>query len=333
MRPEDRILPAQVFDRLVFRVIAVGIERLQASAKVIEEPEVRTALAWRVDHPVVPLNEPMSVGEGTLLLTCQRGWHQEDLRLDLVRPDFATLNLRRPVPVRGRLVLEALTDHHPVEVWQPFADEGAVVAPHDRVLAYQQQAANQAVPTGQHHPELRVVADYLRQPLVTPLVVRAGPLTVPRAQQADGVLREVGPPASRDLLGLEVVLESPMRSLGARLRQVARQQVVQSGDVCAALNARVAAQGEDTAARPPDVAQQSLDDGAGADHLNPSRVMGPAHRVAPGRRPLAARVVRDRLRDLQEGLHWTASYPLDHLGRVRRVVPAGDLVDAVGLLE
>ena len=83
-----------------------------------------------------------------------------------------------------------------------------------------------------------------------------------------------------------------VRGGGRGHRQVAGQQVEQGGDVGAALDAGVPAQGEDAAAGAPDVAQQQLHDRPGADVLRAHAVLGPAHAVDQRGGALAAGVGR-----------------------------------------
>ena len=66
-------------------------------------------------------------------------------------------------------------------------------------------------------------------------------------------------------------------------------KVVQRGDVGRALDGGVAAQGEDAAAGPADVAEQQLQDRRGADHLHAGRVLRPADGVADGAGAVRAR--------------------------------------------
>jgi hypothetical protein len=81
--------------------------------------------------------------------------------------------------------------------------------------------------------------------------------------------------------------------------QVTGEQVEQRWDVGGALDAGVAAQGHDAAARATDVAQQQLQNRCGADELGAEGVLGPPDGVgeaggafAPGvRRYRAGRIV------------------------------------------
>ena len=121
---------------------------------------------------------------------------------------------------------------------------------------------------------------------------------------------------------------------GAGRVQIAGQEVVERGDVGRALDGGVAAQGQDAAAGPADVAQQELQDRGRADHLHAGRVLRPADRVADGRRcGPGPRRWPERLGDLQERLARRAADLLDHLRRVAGVVPAEDLEDAARVLQ
>src|SRR5262249_6944831 len=67
--------------------------------------------------------------------------------------------------------------------------------------------------------------------------------------------------------------------------------------------------------------------------LRANRVLCPADRVAEGGGALGARVVGDRLRDLEEALPRAAGDALDHLGRVAAIMALDDLKDAARMEE
>ena len=113
-----------------------------------------------------------------------------------------------------------------------------------------------------------------------------------------------------------------------RHRQVARQLVVEQLEVGGALHVGVAAEGDDAAARPPDVAEQELQHAQRADVLHAVGVLGEVQRVGDGARLLGARVLAEELGDLLELRLRDAAHPLDHLGRVAAVVPLHELEDA-----
>ena len=73
----------------------------------------------------------------------------------------------------------------------------------------------------------------------------------------------------------------------------------------------VAAQGEDAAARPADVAEQQLQDRRRADHLHAGRVLRPADGVADRRRAVRARAfassVSATFRNVSRGVPQTCS--------------------------
>ena len=95
----------------------------------------------------------------------------------------------------------------------------------------------------------------------------------------------------------------------------------------------MAAQRQDAAAGPADIAEQTLDDRGGADDLHAERVVRPADRVAEGAGALAPGVARERLADREERLLRAAGHALHHLRRIAREVAAHDLVDAVRMLQ
>src|SRR3546814_19739530 len=91
-----------VTDRLVAFLRAVGVERLQPLAEVIHEPQLGAAVARPIDDLVVPLHQPMGIGEGALLFAGKLRRHEEDLRLDLLRPQLAVANRMALRPEIGR---------------------------------------------------------------------------------------------------------------------------------------------------------------------------------------------------------------------------------------
>src|SRR5919204_3611498 len=93
------------------------------------------------------------------------------------------------------------------------------------------------------------------------------------------------------------------------------------------------AQGDDAAARPSDVPEELLDDRGGADVLDADRVLRPADGVAEGARPIASRVVADRLAVVEELLDRATARLRDELRCVARVVLLQELEDASRVLE
>ena len=190
-----------------------------------------------------------------------------------------------------------------------------------------------AVAGAQHRREVGVVAGDLRQVGEAVVVLRRRVGPEPGLQQRDDVLVEVAPPAARRAALLDVALEREVALGDLGHRQVAGEQVVERGDVARALDRGVAAHRHDAAARAPDVAEQQLDDRAGADHLHAEAVLRPADAVDEHGRALAPRVGDQRLGDLEERLARDAAHALDHLRRVARVVLLEQLEDAARVLE
>ena len=122
--------------------------------------------------------------------------------------------------------------------------------------------------------------------------------------------------------------------IGVGHRDVAGEDVVERRDVGRALDAGVAAQGHDAAARPADVAQQRLQDRRRADVLDADGVMGPADGVAERPGALADPSCRTAApATFGEQLGRDAAGLAHHLRRVPGEVPLEDLVHAARVLQ
>ena len=189
-----------------------------------------------------------------------------------------------------------------------------------------------AVQLGEDRLVGAVAAGQPRQVVQAEVVLRRRRVAPVRLEQADRVGPHVGPVALARAVRLDVRVEAlvPVR---VRHRQVPGQQVEQRRDVAGALDARVAAQRQDAAAGPADVAQEQLEDGRAADVLHADGVLRPAHRVAEGRGAVPAAVAQEQVRDLRELLLGHAAHLLDHLRGVPGEVPGEDVDDAAGVLQ
>jgi hypothetical protein len=65
---------------------------------VVHEPQLRAAVAARLDGLLAPLQQALRVGEGALLLDVGRRGQEEDLGGDVGRRDLAGLDLGRVAP-------------------------------------------------------------------------------------------------------------------------------------------------------------------------------------------------------------------------------------------
>ena len=148
MRSTGRIVPVQMFDRCILRLRAAGIERLQAFAQVVDKPGIGPAIARRLHDFVMPLDEPMRIGEGALLLTGQRCWQQEDLSLYILWSQFTALDLWEFIPERGGFIFKGLPYYHPFQIGQRHTDHVRVVAANDRILPHEQQSTYRAIADG-----------------------------------------------------------------------------------------------------------------------------------------------------------------------------------------
>src|ERR1043166_260063 len=111
----SRVLPPQSLDQLVPLVFRIRELPLDQPAEVEVEPELRAAVLLRLDRLPVPLQQPLRVREGPVLLGVRRGGEEEDLRLDLLRLELARLDLRAVVPEGGRLDLYDIAYDEPLE--------------------------------------------------------------------------------------------------------------------------------------------------------------------------------------------------------------------------
>ena len=333
LRAALRIKPGERLDTAVATVRAVGVERLQALAEMVDEPEIGTAVARCVQHGVVPLHQPVGVGDRAVLLAGQGGREEEHLGLDVLRPRLALLDEAALLPEIRRLGHRHVADDQEVELTEALLDQIRVHGADQRVLAEHEPALHQAVRHRERHHLLRHVAGEFGKCPVEELVLGLRVRAVPGLEQAHGVFREVVPPAGRRRLGPHVGRERAVVLERVGLRQVGRQHVVEGRDVGRSLDRRVSAQRQDAAARPAHVAEQHLHDRRGADDLHAGRVVRPADRVADGGRPLRSRIVGERLAEFHERVARRAADALDHLGRVAGIMAFQDLVDGARVFE
>ena len=118
-----------------------------------------------------------------------------------------------------------------------------------------------------------------------------------------------------------------------RHRQISWKDVEERRDVGRALDGRMSAQREDPAARPPDVAEEQLQDRSGADDLHASGVLRPAHGVTDSRGFVAAGRARENIGDFEKRVLRHAAELLDQRRRVSREVPLENLKDAARMLQ
>src|ERR1041385_5978952 len=58
-----RIIPGEIFYRLVFGVLTIGVKLLEALSEVKHEPKIRAAITRRIDDLVVPLEQSLGIGK------------------------------------------------------------------------------------------------------------------------------------------------------------------------------------------------------------------------------------------------------------------------------
>ena len=121
--------------------------------------------------------------------------------------------------------------------------------------------------------------------------------------------------------------------LGLRHRQVTWQQVIKRRDVRGTLNGRVPPERHNSTARPPDVAEQQLNDRRRPDILHAHRMLGPADRVTESAGFVPAGIVAERFRHLEEQVFRNTAGRFDDLGRVAGEMPLQDLEHAFRMLQ
>src|SRR5437899_6513617 len=188
-----------------------------------------------------------------------------------------------------------------------------------------------------------IVAVHLGQIVEGPVVLFGRGIAVHGLEKADSNFWCVRPVVERlpdTGLGrfggdpLDVGLEVRIR--GNRNFQVTRQIVEDPRHIRGALNVGVAAESVYAAARAPDVAEQQLQHGGGADGLCPRRMLRPAHRVNDRANLLHVTVFAnggEQVRDFQKLLLRHSGNALDHFRRVTGILLAQQLKDTPGMLE
>ncbi len=315
-----RVLPGQVEHRPVHLVGGPGELPPDDPPQVVGEPQVAARVAGRFDRLVVPLEQPLGVGEAAVLLGVRGGRQEEHLGADVLRAQLPGLDLGAVLPPGRRLDQGEVADDQPVQVGHAEPHQLGVGVAHGGVLAEQEVALADAVQLGHRRLVRRVRARQPGQVVEAEVVVGPRRVTPVRLEQAHHVRPHVAPVALVRGLGLDEGVQV-LVLVGVRHRDVAGEQVEQGRDVRGPLDGGVPAQGQDASAGPADVAEQGLQDGGRPDVLDPDRVLRPADRVGEGRRPVASGVVRDQLADLTEEVLRHPADLLDQLGRVAGVVP------------
>ena len=110
------VVPGEVEDRPVALVGRPGQPFADHEAEVVEEPQLGAAVPRWLDRLLAPLQHPLGLGEGALLLHVGGGRHQEDLGGALLRHDLAGGHLGGVLPEGRALDLEEVAHDEPVEV-------------------------------------------------------------------------------------------------------------------------------------------------------------------------------------------------------------------------
>src|SRR5437868_11074796 len=139
-----RILPAQLLNELVARLLRLRELLLDEPAEVEVEPELGAAVLLRLDRLPVPLEQALRVREGAVLVGVRRRRQEEHLRTDLIGAQLALLDLGTVMPERGRLDPDDVAHDEPVELCEPEPMQLPVRVTHRRVLAREDVALDLA---------------------------------------------------------------------------------------------------------------------------------------------------------------------------------------------
>ncbi len=330
------VVPGQVEDRLGEGAALLLVELLQAVEQSGENRRVGLRLTGRRCRLVVPLQPARAVGDRTVVLGEGGGRQAEHRGLDLARVDVVELAM--VLPELAGLGGQWIHDHQPLELRQSIQHLRLVREGREDVEALAEGAGHLAL--GHVVDRIEHVVQRLgelRQPVVAPVVLGAGGITVERLHHADEEPLVVLP--VRHLVGQQrlahLLPDVVLIALGAsrRQRHVAGQQVGEQADVGQPLDVGVPAQRVDPASRHTHVAQQQLDHGTGADHLRADGMLGPAQGIEDGHGLVGRRALRQQFPKLQNlGLRH-ATDTLDHLHRVTAVMLAHHLEHAARVLQ
>src|SRR5437764_5556895 len=115
VRAFRRVVPPERTEPSASRATIFCGFRLQATTEVIHEPQLAATVAGWLDRFLMELDEPLCVGEAALFFSVTGGGEEEDLRPDVLRPQFAALDLRTVMPEGRRLGLDHLADYQPFQ--------------------------------------------------------------------------------------------------------------------------------------------------------------------------------------------------------------------------
>ena len=300
-RPLDRVVPGEVQYRPVHLVGGGGQLLPDPAAEVVGEPQVAAGVPGRLDRLVVPLQHPLGVGEGAVLLGVRGGGQEEHLGADVLRAHLPGLDLRAVLPEGGALDHDQVPDHQPVQAGQAEPLHPAVGRADRRVLAEQEVALAVAGDLGGDGLVGAVAAGQPGQVVVAEVVLRGRRVAPPGLEQADHVGARVRPRTLVHALGV------PRRRRGPR----SRARAASAGSRAAGRTgwgcrwspgwrrARAAPGCRRRAGR---CCRAATAGWRRCGCTARPRVLGPADAVHERGRPVGARVLRQGLADLGEDL-------------------------------
>jgi hypothetical protein len=261
------------------------VKFLQTLAEIVVEPGIGPAIAGRLGGFMMKLQQALCVGESAVDFTDLGGGQIKDFSLDVGGLDLAPLDLRRIFPKSGRLSEPVVFDDQPFEL------------PERRPIQLGVQRRRRILPDADHplhlagihrrkHGHVRVVAENLWVPVPAKLVLLGCGIPIDGLQIGNDEFRHVRPVTRRYRLGREVILQCVVLLESRRRRHIALDRVIERRDVCRALDGGVTSERHDSRARPADVAEQKLQQRAGADYLDAVGMLRPGNGVGERSRPI-----------------------------------------------
>ena len=222
-----RVVPIRPQNRPVFRLVRTVVQGADAAHHLIGKPQVRPAVAPRVNRTITPLQHPARVGETAFLFDMSGGWQDEHLGGDVFGGDLAVPILRPATPELGGIDHRQVAHHQPVQLAEGSPLQRPVHTRNDRVLPDDEIPPDGAVSHRRDLGHERVIAGDPGQQVEPKIVRRGGVLTKPGFQHRHQIGVVFAPPAGRRSHTFEVVRPVDVGRFGTG--QIAGQQVVQNG--------------------------------------------------------------------------------------------------------
>ncbi len=321
------IPPVQRPQRLIHGIGGRIGPGFQTFGELMNKPGVTARVSGRLNRFFAPLQQALRVRKRALFLRVSGGRKEKDLCRDILRGQFAALDFRRVVPERSGFDFHHVAHDEPFQFGQGLPFQTRMLSADRRVLPHDKQPVDFAVRHFAEIGEVRMIARDARQPAEAPVVFPARFPPIIGLEQADQVGRHLRPEPGLSRVVFQVSGKGLFVVADLGHRHVTGQNVVERRNVGRSLDGRMAAQGQDAAAGPPDVAQEQLQDGGGADDLNAFRMLGPTDRITNRGGLLRTRGGRECFGYPLKEIRRNAAHLFHHLRCVAAEVTFQDLKD------